>query len=204
MGFAVFAFYLFAIVAVVSGVLVISARNPVHSVLWLILAFFSAAGLFVLLGAEFVAMLMLIVYVGAVAVLFLFVVMMLDVDFAALRAGVARYLPIGLLIGLVLLVQLGFAFGAWELSDEALSLRQAVTPPPDQVHNTAALGDLLYTRYVLLFQLAGLVLLVAMVGAIVLTLRKRVYVKRQSVVEQMYRDPKAAVELLDIKPGQGA
>ena len=136
--------------------------------------------------------------------LFLFVVMMLDDDIAALRAGVARYLPIGLLIGLVLLVQLGFAFGAWELSDEALSLLQAVTPPPDQVHNTAALGDLLYTRYVLLFQLAGLVLLVAMVGAIVLTLRKRVYVKRQSVVEQMYRDPKAAVELLDIKPGQGA
>lgn len=204
MGFAVFAFYLFAIVAVVSGVLVISSRNPVHSVLWLILAFFSAAGLFVLLGAEFVAMLMLIVYVGAVAVLFLFVVMMLDVDFAELRAGVARYLPIGLLIGLVLLVQLGFAFGAWELSDEALSLRQAVTPPPDQVHNTAALGDLLYTRYVLLFQLAGLVLLVAMVGAIVLTLRKRVYVKRQNVVEQMYRDPKAAVDLVDIKPGQGA
>jgi len=201
---AVFSFYLFAIVAVVSGVLVIFARNPVHSVLWLILAFFSAAGLFVLLGAEFVAMLLVIVYVGAVAVLFLFVVMMLDVDFAELRAGMSRYLPIGLLIGLVLLVQLGFAFGAWEVSDTALSLRTAVTPPPGEIENTAALGLLLYTRYVLLFQLAGLILLVAMVGAIVLTLHKRTDVKRQDVLAQMYRDPKAAVRLVDIKPGQGA
>ena len=131
MGFATFAFYLFAVVAVVSGVLVIFARNPVHSVLWLILAFFAAAGLFVLLGAEFVAMLMLIVYVGAVAVLFLFVVMMLDVDFAALRAEMARLLPVGLLIALVLLVQLGFVFGGWEVSEEALTLRAAATPPPD-------------------------------------------------------------------------
>ena len=201
---AVFSFYLFAIVAVVSGVLVIFARNPVHSVLWLILAFFSAAGLFVLLGAEFVAMLLVIVYVGAVAVLFLFVVMMLDVDFAELRAGMARYLPVGLLIGLILLVQLGFAFGAWEISDTALSLRQAVTPSPAEVENTAALGQLLYTKYVLLFQLAGLVLLVAMVGAIVLTMHKRADVKRQDVLAQMYRDPKAAVRLVDIKPGQGA
>ena len=201
---AVFSFYLFAIVAVVSGVLVIFARNPVHSVLWLILAFFSAAGLFVLLGAEFVAMLLVIVYVGAVAVLFLFVVMMLDVDFAELRAGMARYLPVGLLIGLILLVQLGFAFGAWEISDTALSPRQAVTPSPAEVENTAALGQLLYTKYVLLFQLAGLVLLVAMVGAIVLTLHKRADVKRQDVLAQMYRDPKAAVRLVDIKPGQGA
>jgi NADH-quinone oxidoreductase subunit J len=204
MGFAAFAFYLFAIVAVVSGVLVVTARNPVHSVLWLILAFFSAAGLFVLLGAEFVAMLMLIVYVGAVAVLFLFVVMMLDVDFAELRSGMSRYLPIGLLLAIVLVVQLGFVFGTWQLSDQALALRAAVTPPPDQVHNTAALGDLLFTRYVLLFQLAALVLLVAMIGAIVLTLRKRVSVKRQNVLEQMYRDPAEAVVLVDIKPGQGA
>ncbi|PZQ48541.1 MAG: NADH-quinone oxidoreductase subunit J [Rhodovulum sulfidophilum] len=204
MGFAAFAFYLFAIVAVVSGVLVITARNPVHSVLWLILAFFSAAGLFVLLGAEFVAMLMLIVYVGAVAVLFLFVVMMLDVDFAELRAGMARYLPVGLLIAIVLVVQLGFVFGSWQVSEQALSLRAAVTPPVDQVHNTQALGDLLFTRYVLLFQLAALVLLVAMIGAIVLTLRKRVHVKRQNVLEQMYRDPAAAIELVDVKPGQGA
>ncbi len=146
---AVFSFYLFAIVAVASGLLVVFARNPVHSVLWLILAFFSAAGLFVLLGAEFVAMLMLIVYVGAVAVLFLFVVMMLDVDFAKLREGMATYLPVGLLIGVVLLVQLGFAFGAWETSEVALGQRAAVTPPPLEVENTAALGMLIYTRYVL-------------------------------------------------------
>jgi NADH-quinone oxidoreductase subunit J len=201
---ATFAFYFFAIVAVVSGVLVIFARNPVHSVLWLILAFFAAAGLFVLLGAEFVAMLMLIVYVGAVAVLFLFVVMMLDVDFAALKAGMTRYLPIGLLIGLVLLVQLGFVFGAWEVSDQAMSLRAAVTPPPQEVENTAALGMLIYTKYVFLFQAAGLILLVAMIGAIVLTYRRRVWVKRQDVLTQMYRDPRKAVELRDIKPGQGA
>ncbi|MER2508683.1 NADH-quinone oxidoreductase subunit J [Amaricoccus sp.] len=204
MTFAAFAFYLFAVTAVISGFLVVLARNPVHSVLWLILAFFSAAGLFVLLGAEFVAMLMLIVYVGAVAVLFLFVVMMLDVDFAELRAGMAQYLPVGLLIGVVLFVQLGFVFGSWQVSDLAEAQRAAVTPPPDQVQNTAALGDLIYTQYVFLFQMAGLVLLVAMIGAIVLTLRKRTYVKRQDVLTQMYRDPKTAIELLDIKPGQGA
>jgi NADH-quinone oxidoreductase subunit J len=204
MGFAAVAFYFFAIVAVAAGALTIFARNPVHSVLWLILAFFSAAGLFVLLGAEFVAMLMLIVYVGAVAVLFLFVVMMLDVDFAELRAGMAKLLPIGLLISLVLLVQLGFVFGAWEVNDSALSLRQAVAPAPDQVENTAALGMLIYTRYVFLFQAAGLVLLVAMIGAIVLTHRRRSWVKRQNVLEQMYRDPRTAVNLVDIKPGQGA
>jgi NADH-quinone oxidoreductase subunit J len=201
---AVVSFYFFALVAVVSGVLVIFSRNPVHSVLWLILAFFAAAGLFVLLGAEFVAMIMLIVYVGAVAVLFLFVVMMLDVDFAALRAGMGGLLPIGLLLAVVLLVQLGFVFGAWEVSDEALSLRAAVTPPTGEIDNTSALGMLLYTKYVFLFQAAGLILLVAMIGAIVLTLRKRAYVKRQHVLTQMYRDPKTAVHLVDIKPGQGA
>jgi NADH-quinone oxidoreductase subunit J len=201
---ATFAFYFFAIVAVCSGVLVIFARNAVHSVLWLILAFFAASGLFVLLGAEFVAMLMLIVYVGAVAVLFLFVVMMLDVDFAALREGMGKLMPVGLLIALVLLVQLGFVFGAWEANDGAAGLRAAVTPAPEVVDNTTALGMLLYTKYVLLFQLAGLVLLVAMIGAIVLTLRKRATVKRQDVLVQMYRDPKEAVHLVDIKPGQGA
>ncbi len=201
---AVFSFYFFAIVAVVSGVLVIFARNPVHSVLWLILAFFAASGLFVLLGAEFVAMLMLIVYVGAVAVLFLFVVMMLDVDFAALREGMAKLMPVGLLIALVLLVQLGFAFGAWEVNDQAISMRAAVAPPPEVIDNTTALGMLIYTKYVFLFQMAGLVLLTAMIGAIVLTLRKRTTVKRQDVLTQMYRDPKEAVQLVDIKPGQGA
>jgi NADH-quinone oxidoreductase subunit J len=201
---AVFSFYLFALVAVVSGVLVIFARNAVHSVLWLILAFFAAAGLFVLLGAEFVAMILLIVYVGAVAVLFLFVVMMLDVDFAALRAGMGGLLPIGLLLAVVILVQLGFVFGAWEISDAALGQRAAVTPPAGEIDNTTALGLLLYTKYVFLFQMAGLILLVAMIGAIVLTLRKRKNVKRQNVLTQMYRDPKAAVHLVDIKPGQGA
>jgi NADH-quinone oxidoreductase subunit J len=200
---ATFAFYLFALVAVASGMLVVFARSPVHSVLWLILAFFAAAGLFVLLGAEFVAMLMLIVYVGAVAVLFLFVVMMLDVDFAALREGMASYLPIGLLIGIVLLVQLGFAFGAWETSEIAISQRAAITPAVGEMDNTTALGMLIYTKYVFLFQAAGLVLLVAMIGAIVLTLRKRKDVKRQDVLTQMYRDPATAVELKDIKPGQG-
>ena len=136
--------------------------------------------------------------------LFLFVVMMLDVDFAALREGMARLLPIGLLVALVLLVQLGFVFGAWEVTDEALSLRAAVTPPPAEIDNTTALGMLIYTRYVFLFQAAGLVLLVAMIGAIVLTMRKRAWVKRQDVLTQMYRDPKEAVHLVDIKPGQGA
>ena len=198
---ATFAFYFFALVAVASGLLVVFARSPVHSVLWLILAFFAASGLFVLLGAEFVAMIMLIVYVGAVAVLFLFVVMMLDVDFAALREGMATYLPVGLLIGVVLLVQLGFAFSAWDTSDIALAQRAAVAPA--EVENTAALGMLIYTKYVFLFQAAGLVLLVAMVGAIVLTLRKRASVKRQDVLVQMYRDPKEAVRLVDVKPGQG-
>jgi NADH-quinone oxidoreductase subunit J len=204
MPFAAVAFYFFSIVAVIAGVSVIFARSPVHSVLWLILAFFSAAGLFVLLGAEFIAMLMLIVYVGAVMVLFLFVVMMLDVDFAELRAEMGRFLPVGLLIGLVLLVQLGFAFGAWEVSEQALDMRGAVTPPPEAVQNTEALGMLLYTHYVFLFQMAGLILLVAMIGAIVLTLRKRSWVKRQDVLTQMARDPATAVELRDIKPGQGA
>lgn len=198
---ATFAFYFFALVAVASGLLVVFARSPVHSVLWLILAFFAASGLFVLLGAEFVAMIMLIVYVGAVAVLFLFVVMMLDVDFAALREGMATYLPVGLLIGMVLLVQLGFAFSSWDTSEIALAQRAAVAPA--EVENTAALGMLIYTKYVFLFQAAGLVLLVAMVGAIVLTLRKRASVKRQDVLVQMYRDPKEAVRLVDVKPGQG-
>jgi len=201
---AVLAFYFFAIVAVASGVLVIFARSPVHSVLWLILAFFASAGLFVLLGAEFVAMIMLIIYVGAVAVLFLFVVMMLDVDSAALKTGTAAYLPIGLVLGIVVLVQLGFAFGAWEVTDEALSLRAAVTPPADEVHTAEALGMLIYTRYVFLFQTAGVILLVAMIGAIVLTLRKREHAKRQNVRSQVYRDPKVAVQLVDIKPGRGA
>ena len=203
MGFAAFAFYLFAITAVVSGGLVVLSRNPVHSVLWLILAFFSSAGLFVLLGAEFVAMLLVIVYVGAVAVLFLFVVMMLDVDFAELRGELSQYTPVGLLIGLVILLQLGFAFGAWEVTELAQAQRDAVTPAIEETQNTVALGQLIYTKYIFLFQAAGVILFVAMVGAIVLTLRHRTHIKRQDILAQIYRDPQASVELKDVKPGQG-
>ena len=195
------AFYLFAICAIAGGLFTVIARNPVHSVLWLILAFLSAAGLFVLLGAEFVAMLLVIVYVGAVAVLFLFVVMMLDVDFAGLKAEMAKYMPLALLIGIVLLMQFAIAFGAWESAEGAEAARAAVAP--EGVENTAALGLLLYDQYFLIFQLAGLILLVAMIGAIVLTLRHRADVKRQNVLAQMYRDPAKALQMKDVKPGQG-
>ncbi len=200
---ATLAFYLFAFCAVGAGLMTVLARNPVHSVLWLILAFFSAAGLFVLLGAEFVAMLLAIVYVGAVAVLFLFVVMMLDVDFAELRAGMTDYLPVGVLIVLVLLVQLGLVAGSWVFSDVAPDMRTAIAPIPSEVENTRALGRLVYTDYVLLFQLAGMILLVAMIGAIVLTLRHKEGIKRQNVLNQIYRERHEAVELKDVKPGQG-
>ena len=196
-----FAFYLFAIGVLAGGLFTVLSRNPVHSVLWLILAFMSAAGLFVLLGAEFIAMLLMIVYVGAVAVLFLFVVMMLDVDFAELKAGMAQYMPIALAIGIVLLMSLGLAYGDWQMAEGAEAARVAVTPEGTQ--NTAALGLLLYDQYFLIFQLAGLILLVAMIGAIVLTLRHRDGVKRQNVLEHMWRDPKDAMELKDVKPGQG-
>ncbi len=201
MSVADFAFYLFALSAVAAGLMVVVSKNPVHSVLWLILAFLSGAGLFVLMGAEFVAMLLVIVYVGAVAVLFLFVVMMLDVDFAELKGELARHMPLGLLIGLVIFMQLGVAFGTWKTSDMAAGMRSNVTP--EGVSNTAALGMLLYDKYFILFQLSGLILLVAMVGAIVLTLRHRKDVKRQDVLAQMWRDPAKAMELRDVKPGQG-
>ncbi len=197
------AFYLFAISAVTAGLFVVLSRNPVHSVLWLILAFLSAAGLFILVGAEFVALLLVIVYVGAVAVLFLFVVMMLDVDFAELRAGMTRYVPVGLMIGLVILMQLAIAFGVWDYSDGIDARLSARAPVMVELQNTNALGLLLYDRYFLLFQLAGLILLVAMIGAIVLTLRHRTWIKRQDVLAQMYRDPATAMELKDLKPGQG-
>jgi NADH-quinone oxidoreductase subunit J len=198
-----FAFYAFAIVTVAAGLMVTISRNPVHSVLWLILAFLSSAGLFVLLGAEFVAMLLIIVYVGAVAVLFLFVVMMLDIDFAELKGEFVKYMPLGLLIGVVLLMQLALGIGAWVQADGALGLRQAVAPAMDQVENTRAIGLILYDKYLLLFQLSGLILLVAMIGAILLTLRHRKDVKRQNVLQQMWRDPAKAMELKDVKPGQG-
>lgn len=201
MTFAAMAFYLFAISALIGGLFTVISRNPVHSVLWLILAFISAAGLFVLLGAEFVAMLLIIVYVGAVMVLFLFVVMMLDVDFAELKAEMAKYMPLALLIGVIILMQFGLAFGSWEASEGAAAARGAVTP--SDVTNTEAIGLLLYEKYFLLFQLSGLILLVAMMGAIMLTLRHRSDVKRQNVLAQMYRDPAKAMELKDVKPGQG-
>ncbi|WP_435167410.1 NADH-quinone oxidoreductase subunit J [Falsirhodobacter sp. 1013] len=201
MTFAIFAFYAFAIVTIVAGICVTISRNPVHAVLWMITAFLSSAGLFVLLGAEFVAMLMIIVYVGAVAVLFLFVVMMLDVDFGDLKGQMLRYVPIAGFIGLILLVQLVLGVGAWVQSDGALGLRQTVTPT--DMENTRAIGMVLFDRYLLLFQMAGLVLLVAMMGAIVLTLRHRSDVKRQNVLHQMWRDPAKAMELKDVKSGQG-
>ena len=201
MSIAALAFYLFAASALAGGFFTVVSRKPVHSVLWLILAFLSAAGLFVLLGAEFVAMLLIIVYVGAVAVLFLFVVMMLDVDFAELKAEMTKYMPLALLIGVVILMQLGLAYGAWETADGATAARTAIAP--EGVENTAALGLLIYDRYFLIFQLSGLILLVAMIGAIVLTLRHRKDVKRQNVLAQMWRDPAKAMELKDVKPGQG-
>ena len=195
-----FIFYLFAVTTVTGGLMTVVSRNPVHSVLWLILAFLSSAGLFVTLGAEFVAMLLVIVYVGAVAVLFLFVVMMLDVDFAELKAEMTKYLPLALLIGVVILMQLALAFGVWGF-DEGVEGR--IAAPAGDIDNTRALGLLIYDKYILLFQLAGLILLVAMIGAIVLTLRHRVDIKRQNVLAQMYRDPAKAMELRDVKPGQG-
>ncbi len=197
------AFYAFAIVTVAAALMVTLSRNPVHSVLWLILTFLSSAGLFVLLGAEFVAMLLIIVYVGAVAVLFLFVVMMLDIDFAELKGEMAKYMPLGLLVGVVIIMQLALGVGAWVQADGAMGLRGAVAPDPLKVENTRALGLLIYDKYLMLFQLSGLILLVAMIGAIVLTLRHRRDIKRQNVLHQMWRDPKKAMELVDVKPGQG-
>jgi NADH-quinone oxidoreductase subunit J len=193
------AFYVFAAITVASGFMVIAARNPVHSVLFLILAFFNSAGLFVLIGAEFIAMILVIVYVGAVAVLFLFVVMMLDINFAELKQGILQYLPVGALIGIILLAELVLVLGSWKLAPGATVL--AATPP--QVENTEALGLLLYTRYVYLFQGAGLILLVAMIGAIVLTLRSREGVKRQSIARQLARTREEAVAVVQVKSGEG-
>jgi NADH-quinone oxidoreductase subunit J len=183
--------------------MVISARNPVHSVVFLMLAFFNAAGLFVRMGAEFLAMILVIVYVGAVAVLFLFVVMMLDINFVQLRQGFLQYLPIGALIGLVLLVELALVFGAWVVAPEVAATAAAPMPPLAQVTNTAALGALIYTRYVYAFQAAGVILLVAMIGAIVLTLRSREGVRRQRISAQVARRRKEAVEVVKVRPREG-
>ena len=196
-------FYIFAAVAIASAVMVITSRNPVHSVLFLILCFFNGAGLFILLGAEFLAMILVVVYVGAVAVLFLFVVMMLDIDFAELRQGMLNYLPIGGTIGLILLVELALVLGTWSILPDAASVVAAPAPPADGMTNTEALGRILYTQYVYYFEAAGLVLLVSMIGAIVLTLRHKEGVKRQNIGAQVNRDPATAIEVRQVKPGQG-
>jgi len=198
---ATIAFYLFSTVLIAAALLVVSARNPVHSVLFLILAFFNAAALFVLLGAEFLAMVLVVVYVGAVAVLFLFVVMMLDIDFAELREGFLRYVPTGLIVGGILMVELAGLGFVWAISPETQQM--AAHPTPTGVTNTEALGLILYTNYVHVFQAAGMVLLVAMIGAIVLTHRHRAGVKRQSAAVQVARTRQQAVELRKVRPGEG-
>jgi NADH-quinone oxidoreductase subunit J len=194
-------FYLFACICVASAFMVIASRNPVHSVLYLILTFVNAAGLFMLLGAEFLAMILIVVYVGAVAVLFLFVVMMLDVDFVELRQGVLNYLPVGALIGIILALEIGSVVLFAVVSPG--SLKMIATPITGDISNTEALGRVLYTKYVYYFQAAGLVLLVAMIGAIVLTLRHRPNVKRQNISEQNARTKKTAIEIRKVQPGQG-
>jgi NADH-quinone oxidoreductase subunit J len=196
------AFYLFSIVMIASAVMVILSRNPVHSVLFLILCFFNAAGMFLLIGAEFVAMILVIVYVGAVAVLFLFVVMMLDIDFAELRGQVMNHLPVGLLVGVILIAELLVAFGAWSSAPGASGNALAPVPTAEGVSNTEALGRIIYTDFVYLFQAAGIVLLIAMIGAIVLTLRSRVGVRRQSVARQVSR-PREEVVAVRKVPTRG-
>jgi NADH-quinone oxidoreductase subunit J len=194
-------FYLFAAVCVASAVMVIASRNPVHSVLFLILAFVNASGLFVLMGAEFLAMMLVVVYVGAVAVLFLFVIMMLDVDFAELRRGFSQYLPVGLVIAAIFLAELLLVAGGWIINPAVT--KTVVSPIPTGVTNTQALGLVLYTRYVQYFQIAGLVLLVAMIGAIVLTLRHKANVKRQDINAQNARTKATAIEMRKVAVGQG-
>jgi NADH-quinone oxidoreductase subunit J len=196
-------FYIFSGIAIASAFMVVASRNPVHSVLFLILTFVNGAGLFLLMGAEFLAMILVVVYVGAVAVLFLFVTMMLDVDFAELRQGFLQYLPVGALIGVIFLIELVLVVGGWVVNPALLRLPMTAVPPPDQLTNTEAIGRVLYTQYFYFFQAAGLILLVAMVGAIVLTLRERVGVRRQVVARQVARTPEEAVELRKVPSRQG-
>jgi NADH-quinone oxidoreductase subunit J len=194
-------FYLFATVCIASAVMVVAAKNPVHSVLYLILAFVNASGLFVMMGAEFLAMILIVVYVGAVAVLFLFVVMMLDVDFAELRQGLLQYLPVGFVVGGIFVAELLAVVGVWVISP---NLPHAISAPiPPSITNTEALGRVLYTQYVYYFQAAGIVLLVAMIGAIVLTLRHKPNVKRQNISDQVARTPATAIEVVKVQSGQG-
>ena len=197
------AFYVFAALLVASGVMVISARNPVHSVLYLVLAFFQAAGLCVLLGAEFIAMILVIVYVGAVAVLFLFVVMMLDINFRELRAGALQYLPIGGLIGLILLAELAVVLGGWIIAPAAVQATSAPMAAMGDATNTEQLGQLIYTHYVYLFQASGIVLLIAMIGAIVLTLREREGVRKQNIGSQLARRREDVVAIRKVPTGEG-
>ena len=194
-------FYFFSSIIVLAALLVVMSRNPVHSVLWLILTFFGSSGLFILLGAEFLALILMIVYVGAVAVLFMFVVMMLNINFSELRSGFTRYLPVGLLIGLVLFVELNLIFSDWIPGNSFKPKIQSIHDT--DIENTKQLGLVLYTDFILYFQLAGIILLIAMIGAIVLTHQKKRSIKRQDILTQIYRDPKRAIELKDIKPGQG-
>ncbi|MGB0719067.1 MAG: NADH-quinone oxidoreductase subunit J [Bdellovibrionales bacterium] len=198
------AFYLFAGMLILSALMVITARNPVHSVLFLILAFFNAAGLFVMLGAEFVGLLLVIVYVGAVAVLFLFVVMMLDISFADLRKGAMQYVPVGLVVGAILLTELVMVYGAWHISAENTANLAASVADAQGLSNTQALGRLIYTDYILAFQTSGLILFVAMIGAIVLTHRRRPGVRRQNVAAQQARRPEDVLEIQKVTPGTGA
>jgi len=198
------AFYMYAAIAVAAGVMVISARNPVHSVLFLILAFFSAAALFVLMGAEFLAMILVVVYVGAVAVLFMFVVMMLDINFVELRQGFLQYFPVGALIGLILFLELVLLFATWIVAPDAASNIADKIPPAAEIPNANALGNVLYTKYIYLFQAAGMILLVAMIGAIVLTLRSRPEVRRQKISDQVARRPEDVLEIKKVPSGGGA
>ena len=195
-------FYVFSLVAVLSALMVISARNPVHSVLFLILSFVNASGLFVLLGAEFLAMILVVVYVGAVAVLFLFVVMMLDINFVKLREGFLQYLPFGALLGIVFIIELGILFLTKSFSENSLS-KFVELPIINEVENTKLIGQVLYTNYFYLFQISGLILLVAMVGSITLTLRDRGQVKRQDISQQNYLDANDSIEKKKIKLGEG-
>jgi NADH-quinone oxidoreductase subunit J len=203
MPFPALFFYLFAGICVAAAVMVVASRNPVHSVLFLILAFANAAGLFILLGAEFLAMILIIVYVGAVLVLFLFVVMMLDVDFAQLRQGFLQYLPVGAFLGIVLLIELVLVVGAWVIGPDVQHAIATPIPPMARMVNTEALGQVLYTQYVYFFQAAGVVLLVAMIGAIVLTLQHKPNVKRQNIADQVARTKATAIEIVKVRPGQG-
>ena len=197
------AFYLFAAIIIASAIMVIAAKNPVHSVLFLILAFFNGAGLFVLVGAEFLAMIMVIVYVGAVAVLFMFVVMMLNINFVELRQGFLQYLPVGLLIGLILLVELVFVMTSQVGDPKSVAFSALPIPPLEEIENTKAIGRVLYTRYIYLFQAGGLILLTAMVGAIVLTLRRRPGVRKQIISHQVSRRREDSVEIKKVEPGSG-